>query len=194
MPEPPHDMLGKILKIYQYHLISVSIVALSWILIFRLNNFLFSQIEELSLTNWIFLPAGLRLISILLFGFNAVVGLLIGNLITITHLDLKSDYVFFISLISAINPYLAFQISKSLLKVNITLVGLTTRQLLLMCIIYAFVNSLSHNVYFYFTGINQEFLINTIKMLIGDLIGSLLVIYIFSMSIKLSKKMMTSNL
>lgn len=176
------------LKRINYYLTSITIVGLAWVLLFKLNHILFFQLDESKLINWIFLPAGLRLIAILLFNFKGVVGLLIGALITSIPMEMSFKHTIMICLISAFNPYFAFKVSNSLLKIKISLTGLTSRQLFLMSFIYAVFNSLSHNFYYYFFGITQEFLINTVKMFTGDLLGSLLMLYLLSLSIKLVRK------
>lgn len=178
---------------FKYYLTSITIVAFVWVLLFELNDFLFSELDESKFINWIFLPAGLRLTAILLFNFKGVVGLLIGALITSSHMEMNFEHIIMISLISAFNPYFAFKASNYLLKIQISLKGLTSRQLLLMSFIYAVFNSLSHNIYFYFFGITQEFLISTLQMFTGDLLGSLLILYTFSLSIKLVRKIASSK-
>jgi hypothetical protein len=130
----------------------------------------------------------LRLIAILLLNRSAIAGLFVGALITNIDSPLHIANITSISLISAVNPYIAFKISNLLLKVKSSLTELTPNQLLLMSVLSAFFNTFSHNLYFYFTGFTEEFWMNSLKMFTGDLLGCLLVLYTFSLSIKFFKK------
>jgi hypothetical protein len=136
----------------------------------------------------VFIPSGLRLVAILLLNRSAIAGLFVGALITNIDSQLHIANITSISLISAVNPYIAFKISNLLLKVKSSLTELTPNQLLLMSVLSAFFNTFSHNLYFYFTGFTEEFWMNSLKMFTGDLLGCLLVLYTFSLSIKFFKK------
>ena len=166
-------------------------VSIAWVLLFHLNDFVFSTLEISSLINWVFIPAGLRLVAILLFKRDAIAGLFIGALITGMDSQLHFVSLITISLLSAVNPYIAFKVSNSLLKVKASLLELTPNQLLLMSMVSAFFNTIFHNLYFYFSGLTQEFWVNSVKMFTGDFIGCLIVLYAFSLSIKFFKKRVT---
>lgn len=126
---------------------------------------------------WIFLPSGLRLISVLLLEFDAVIGLFIGRLITSDDLpDITS--VICISLISAIAPYIAYLFAKYKLDLKKSLTNMTGKQLLLLTLIFAFINSTLHNIYFYITKLEYDFWEDIAVMFIGDFTGSLLVILV----------------
>lgn len=127
--------------------------------------------------------------AIVLFNFNAVIGLFIGSLVTTHGLPLDTKPMVIVSVISAVTPYIAFLFTRCCLKVQLTLRGLTTQQLLMMCVVYATCNAILHNLYFYYTGITQEFSISTLNMFIGDLLGALLMFYAFSLAIKLIKRL-----
>lgn len=184
---------NKVKDSFWYHLTSIAIISIAWVLLFSMNSLVLEHIEISSLISWIFIPAGLRLIAVLLFGRDAIAGLFIGALITGISLKMHFSSIIIISLISALTPYIAFKISTALLNLETTLFELSSKQLLLMSLISAFSSAFFHNLYFYFSGITQELSINFIKMFTGDLIGSLLVLYIFSLLIKLIKKTSAST-
>ena len=148
------------------------LVAVTWVVTFRLNSLLFTESSHSSYINYIFLPAGVRLLSILLFEEIAVLGLLIVTCIGI-------------SLISAINPYISLKCSLYLLKVDDILSNFGTNKLMLMCMIYASLNSISHNLYFLHLNLISDLRHNLIVMFVGDFVGCLLVLYTFSFAIKL---------
>ena len=177
-----------------YYQLAVSvIVAVAWVLLFHVNNLVFSRLYSSELISWFFIPAGLRLIAVLLLHEYAIAGLFIGALITSpdTETNLLSSII--ISLISALNPYLAFKLSNAVLDVKTNLLSLTTQQLIIMSVMAAGCNALMHNIYFYFSGVTQGFWVNALKMFTGDVVGSLLVLYTFSFGIKLVKKLRSNS-
>ena len=93
-----------------------------------------------------------------------------------------------ISLISAVNPYVAYLTANSLLNVKSSLQAISAKQLLLMSLIYALFNAGAHNIYFYLSEITNELVMNSIKMFIGDFIGAVVMLHLFSSWIYLLKK------
>ena len=61
---------------------AVPAVALLWVGLYHLNDWMFAAFEEGRAANWIFLPAGLRLIAVLVLGWRGVLGLWLGTLAT----------------------------------------------------------------------------------------------------------------
>lgn len=55
---------------------------------------------------------------------------------------------------------------------------MTGKQLLLLTLIFAFINSILHNIYFYITKLEYDFWEDIAVMFIGDFTGSLLVILV----------------
>lgn len=165
-------------------------VATAWVLLFRLNTAAFSHFETSKFINWVFIPAGVRLISVLLFGIYGVVGLFFGALMTGSQEGLNLDTAITISLISAINPYLAVNFAKYCLKVDSLMRGLIAKQLLTISFFAALFNGLSHNLYFHLY-IRESSIFNCINMFIGDFLGSLIVLYTFAFLIKWLRKSVT---
>ena len=158
-------------------------VATAWVLLFRLNTVAFSHLETSKFINWVFIPAGVRLISVLLFGIYGVIGLFSGALITGSQAGLELDTMIAVSLISAINPYLAVNFAKYCLKIDSLMQGLNAKQLLTISFFAALFNGLSHNLYFHLY-IRESSILNSINMFIGDFVGSLIVLYTFALLIK----------
>ena len=168
-------------------------IALTWVLLFSFNNFAFSHFAHSAYANWIFLPAGVRLVAILLFDSIAILGLFVGSIITsdFTHLNLTNVIV--ISAISAINPFIALNISKYFLKINSQLINLQPSQLLILCSISALFNGLAHTIYLNFSNLENAVLANLITMMVGDFLGCLIILYVFSIGIKLTRKYVATN-
>ena len=158
-------------------------VAATWVLLFKLNMVVFSYFETSKFINWVFIPAGVRLISVLLFGLYGVIGLFFGALITSYHVGIDSDTAIAVSLISSINPYLAINLAKYCLRVNKLMQGLNAKQLLTISFFAAIFNGLTHNIYFY-AYMDRGTVADFMNMFIGDFIGSLIILYAFAFLIK----------
>jgi hypothetical protein len=100
---------------------------------------------------------------------------------------LELNAIIAISLISAINPYLAVNLAKYCLKVDSLMQGLNAKQLLTISFFAALFNGLSHNLYFHLY-IRESSILNCINMFIGDFVGSLIVLYTFALLIKWLRK------
>ncbi len=133
------------------------------------------------------MPAGVRLLSVLLFDEYAVIGLFIGALITSPAIATSLTESLVISLISALNPYIAIYITKRLLKVDDLLKKLGAKELILMGLFSAIFNCLSHHLYFYWEGMKSSWA-NCATMFVGDLLGITITLVLFNMSLKLIRK------
>ena len=162
-------------------------VALTWVLFFKLNTFVFSYFEQSQFVNWIFMPAGIRLLAVLLFDEYAAIGLFIGALITSPELSTNITESLVISLISALNPYIAIHITKRLLKVDNPLARLHAKELLLIAVFSAAFNCLSHHLYFYLVALKASWP-NCLTMFIGDLLGITITFMFFNMVLKFIRK------
>lgn len=174
-------------------LLCVGGVAIAWIFFFKLNIIVFSFLEKSPFVNLVFMPAGVRLVSVLLFNALGVIGLFVGALITSPIVGTNLTEAIVISLISALNPYLSVLITKRLLGVDHLLKKLHAKELILMGLFSALLNSLSH--YFYFSLSNLRMSLESCEnMFIGDLLGITLMLFLFSLSLKLMRKStLTSN-
>jgi len=172
----------------KHQLPSIAIVALTWAILYKLNNFALSSLSVTSFISWIFIPAGLRLLAILLLNRTAAIaGLFIGALITGFSLQLELIDWIVISAISATSPYLAIEVAHYFLPIKGKVCELSVGQIFTMSLSLAVYNAVLHNVYFYLFHFTHRFWINTFEMLTGDFIGAFFVVYIFSITCKYFK-------
>ena len=168
-------------------LLCIGGVAIAWLFFFKLNSFIFSHLEKSQFVTLVFMPAGVRLVAVLIFNELGVIGLFVGALITSPIVGTNPTEALIISLISALNPYLAVLITKRLLHVDNLLKKLHAKELILMGLFSALLNSLSH--YFYFSLSNLRMSLESCEsMFIGDLLGITLMLFLFSLSLKLMRK------
>lgn len=169
-------------------LISIAVSAALYFGFFVLNGWLFKAFELHAGANWVFLPAGLRLMCTLLFGIDGAIGLLLASLF-IVHLNPSMDPVTGIvaAMISAGAPYLAYVGALRAGMPN-TLHKLSAGGLSLLALVYAIANSSLHSYWFAARGVYPNFMHNWITMFIGDLLGTLIMIYALKMGLALFRR------
>lgn len=151
----------------------VALITAAWLALYYLNYSL-TFISINNYVSWVFLPATIRLVSVLLFGWLGAIGLFLGALITTIPLADSTSALLLIPAISALGPLLTVWGSLKVLRVERNLHALSGNQLILVALITSFITSLLHSVYFYHTDIPSHFG----SMFIGDFIGSLLLLYL----------------
>jgi hypothetical protein len=153
-------------------------IALLWMLLYGLNGWLFASLEVNPYVNWIFLPAALRVLAVLVFGWRGALGLFIGALITF---DPNTGSSAFSAIpqaaLSALAPWVAVTGTARWLGVAPDLKGLSFKQLALLSFAGAGLNALSHSLLFSYLADDLALLQAFWPMFGGDLLGTLLVVY-----------------
>ena len=169
-------------------------VAMLWVLLFRLNRWAFSSFDVTVFISWIFLPAAIRMLAIMACDWVGAVGLFAGALFTNQAdptISLTDGIV--LAFLSAIGPLLAFWFCTRLLRLPSTLTGLTAKQLLVFAAVGALLNAVPHNIYFYFSDRMTSPIEGLIPMFLGDLLGTLFVLYAASFALRLMFKRQTNS-
>ncbi len=145
---------------------------------FILNEAFFSELEFNIGVNWIFLPAGMRLLCTLLFGLEGAIGLFIAGLIVINFYFPSFDLITGIgaAFITAGAPYLVYRLALSR-GLSPSLEKITPKTLGILILIYAITSPLSHQLWFALRGFSPDFLSAFFAMFVGDLLGTLIIIY-----------------
>ena len=171
-----------VMKIIKSTIIDVFVVVLTWIVFYRMSLWLFAYFENNPRVYWVFLPAGIRMISVFIFGWAGVLGLFIGSVIT-NEAEL-SGYVIYLAVISAMSPMVAKRACKWWFNIPDTLQGLSSKQLLAFAITGALSNALLSNLYFYFTD-RANSLKGFFPMFVGDMLGTLIIFYLIAQILRL---------
>ncbi|MFZ6754551.1 hypothetical protein ACO0KY_14360 [Undibacterium sp. Dicai25W] len=150
-----------------------------FILTLFINEMIFTRFEFARGINWIYLPAGVRLLSTLLFGGAGAVGLLIVSWAVCFFYFFQDDYLrsFMGGILAAAAPYLVYRVAEYLYGLKTNLINLTPKRLLLCVIAYAFASPFLHHIWFFVHGDTQDFLSGFFVMFAGDLFGSLIIVY-----------------
>lgn len=162
------------------------LVVLLWTGLFYLNEWLFSAVSLSSVINWVFLPAAIRMLAVMALGWVGVAGLFIGALLT-TDIVMHSGWhdAIVIAGLSALGPFVAVRACIQWLRVSEDLSGLRPTQLVTISLAGAVCNVVPHNIYFFFTGHMPDIFSGIVPMLVGDLLGTFVILYVTSLALKL---------
>jgi hypothetical protein len=161
-------------------------VALLWVVLYWLNAQLFAQLQYSTYINWIFLPAAVRVLAVLLFGWRGALGLFMGALITFDMTLGDSGLSILVqTALSALAPWAAVHWTARWLKMNTDLQGLNFRQLALLCLAGAGLSAAAHTMLFSVQAHDPQLLWGFLPMFGGDLLGTLLVVYAAHFALRL---------
>jgi hypothetical protein len=159
----------------------------SFVLMLIVNEWLFTRLEFARGINWVYLPAGMRLLSTLLFAEAGAVGLLLVSWLVCFFYFFPDDYLrsFMGGVLATAAPYLAYRIAQEAYGLKASLQNLSPKRLLWCVVGYAVASPLLHHVWFAIHGDTNGLLPGFGVMIIGDLTGSLIVIYSAKMLLSL---------
>lgn len=166
------------------------VCALVYALLFYANDWLTAFLEVAPGVNWIYLPAGLRLFLVLIFGLSGAIGIAIASTLVTLGRDLSDDIIGIvgIGLISGFGPYLARLMVIRNLKINAGLSNLNIQMIAISVLVFALLSVGLHQLWFVLIDIPSGSFSNAVAMLIGDILGALLFISICKFGIDLYKK------
>jgi hypothetical protein len=143
-------------------------------------NELFRPLEYAPGINWIYLPAGMRLLCTLLFGGAGAIGLLIVSWAICFLYFFPDDFLraFMGGIIAALAPYLVYLAAQHLYGLRASLTNLTPRALLHCIAAYSVASPGLHHLWFWMEGQREGLLRGFLVMSAGDLAGTLIVVYL----------------
>jgi hypothetical protein len=156
-------------------------IALAFSISFIVNDYLFISFEINHYIGLIFIPSGIRIFCTLVFDLLGAIGIVLGSLLI--SLIYKQEPSLLISLstalIAGVAALAARWFSVDLLKLDGNLSRISFLELVQVCIIFAAISAISHQVFFYGLGLTQDFVLASLSMFAGDVIGALLCILFF---------------
>lgn len=156
----------------------VSAVVVVWMAAYELNEWLFTGLLYDDIVYWVFLPAALRVLAVLLFSWRGALGLFIGAMLTYT--PYMSDTLagnMALGAVSALAPLMAVGLISRWCQIPVDLKGLNVGQLAQMCCAGAAASAGGHTLLNAWQADKTDLLWNFFPMFAGDLIGTLLVVY-----------------
>lgn len=142
------------------------------------NEWVFNRSEFARGINWVYLPAGARLLCTLLFAEEGALGLLLVGWLTTFFYFFPDDHrrAFVGGLFNALVPYLVYRLARRLYGLQASLANLTPARLLVLILTYSIASQWIHHLWFALQG-QHDLVRGFTVMVIGDLSGTLLVIY-----------------
>lgn len=156
--------------------------AVMFVAFFHLNALVFGALEHSEGVNWVFLPAGFRILLVLGMGWPGCVGILLGNLyLDLEHLQHGHGLLTTLTAtVSGFTPWLVMKGMKHWKFLNAGLQNLTHQQLLNFTLIYAAANALLHQLLWLFMNEHEhQLLVEIWPMFVGDVLGALIMLYAF---------------
>lgn len=153
---------------------------------YKLNWYWFDLLEFSDGVNWVYIPSGLRLLSVLVLLETGAVGIAAASLFINYTFGTPDAHVFNFgtALISGGAPYLARHIAVHFLNLNPQLSGLTAAGFFKISVLFAIISAVLHQIWFYGNGSSDKWLNGTFVMGIGDWFGTVLVLAFASLMIK----------
>lgn len=157
-------------------LLQAAAAAALWVGLYELNAAVFAVLERTQTVNWVFLPAAVRLLAVLLWGWRGALGLWLGALVTnVPIFGLLTAPSFLAATASALAPCLAVVLGRSLFGLPSSLHGLTAAALLKLAALNAGCSVLLAGLFTDVWGVRSA--ADATAMYVGDLAGTLLVLY-----------------
>jgi hypothetical protein len=163
--------------------------AIIFLLTLVLNEAVFTGSELVRGVNWVYLPAGIRLLGTLLFGGAGAIGILIASWLACVYYYFPDDLIRSTagSIISALAPYLVYLMARKAFGLASSLRHLTPLRLLCCAAAFAAANALLHFLWAVWQLSAHPF-DTSLVMFIGDFFGSLLVLYIMKAILSLAPR------
>lgn len=153
-----------------------------------INELLFKQLEFAEGINWIYLPAGVRLLATLLFAESGAIGLLLISWLYCFFILFPHEPVraFAGGILASAAPYLVYLGARRWLDLKGSLANLAAWQVLVCALAYSLASPLLHHIWFALYEGRQHLLRSFAVMALGDLAGTVLILFFTKWVMRLS--------
>ena len=167
-----------------------AISALLYSALFFFNDWLTETLKYDLGVSWIYLPAGLRLFLILIFGLSGAIGIVAASFAISYYGVFPPDLVtcIGIGLISGFAPLLARWLVVANISINNDLSNLSIQKIIFCVVVYAFMSAGLHQWWFVLRDLESGSLDHFLVMFVGDITGSIVLIALIKYSIDLLKR------
>ena len=171
-------------------LLGVFISALLYSALFFFNDWITETVKYDLGVSWIYLPAGLRLFLILIFGLAGAIGIAAASFAISYFGVFPTDLLtcIGIGLISGFAPLLAKWVVVSNTYISNDLSNLSMQKILLCIVIYALMSSGFHQYWFVLRDLESGSINHFLVMFAGDVAGSILLIALIKYGIDLMRR------
>jgi hypothetical protein len=174
----------------QLFLMGVLISALLYSALFFFNDWITEAVKYDLGVSWIYLPAGLRLFLILIFGLAGAIGIATASFAISYFGVFQPDLVtcIGIGLISGFAPLFAKWVVISNTYISNDLSNLSMQKIILCIVIYALMSSGFHQYWFVLRDLESGSINHFLVMFAGDVAGSILLIALIKYGIDLMRR------
>jgi hypothetical protein len=153
-----------------------------------INELLFKHLEFAEGINWIYLPAGVRLLATLLFAEAGAIGLLAVSWLYCFFILFPHDPVRALAggILSSAAPYLVYLGARRWLDLQGSLANLTAWQVLACAVAYSLASPFLHHIWFALYEGRDNLLGSFAVMALGDLAGTVLLLFFTKWVMRLS--------
>ena len=151
---------------------------------FQLNAWLFSDLLYRKDVSWVFLPAGFRIILVLVLGMSGAMGIMLGTwFLDRDSLGTSDMWLEVVNgVISGFTPLWVLKILERGKRTQPLLQDMTAQRLLNFTLIFAAANAVAHHlVWLLLERADVNIWVDVWPMFIGDAIGALLMLYSFKL-------------
>lgn len=154
-----------------------------------INELLFKPLEFAEGINWIYLPAGVRLLATLLFAEAGAIGLLLVSWIYCFFFLFPHDPLraWVGGILASAAPYLVYLGARRWLNLKDSLTDLAAWQVLVCAVAYSVASALLHHIWFATYEGRDNLLHSFAVMALGDLIGTALLLFFTKWVMRLSQ-------
>lgn len=144
-----------------------------------INELLFTRLEFAAGINWVYLPAGVRLLCTLLFGEAGAIGLLLVSWLVCFCYFFPHDPVraFAGGILASAAPYAAYRIAQWKFGLKATLANLSTQRLMFCAIAFSIASPTLHHLWFALYEHKAHLAESFAVMAAGDLSGTVIILY-----------------
>lgn len=160
----------------------ILISGLLFIAFFDVNDWAFADMEYREGVNWIFLPAGFRVVLVLVMGLPASVGIMLGT----WFIDREGfqasqpSLILLNGVVSGFTPWIIMKMMERRGKFGTQLRLLNSTQLLNFTLMYAAGNAVLHELgWWLMDHASVNLWVDIWPMFIGDAVGALIMLYAF---------------
>jgi hypothetical protein len=171
-------------------LVGTLISLLLYSALFFFNDWITETVKYDLGVSWIYLPAGLRLFLILIFGLAGAIGIAAASFAISYFGAFSTDLLtcIGIGLISGFAPLLAKWVVVSNTYISNDLSNLSMQKILLCIVIYALMSSGFHQYWFVLRDLESGSINHFLVMFAGDVAGSILLIALIKYGIDLMRR------
>ena len=153
------------------------LVAILWMILFRLNLVLFQGSQHSRWADWVFLPAAVRIVAVLLLGWRGVAGLVLGAWFTLRPEDAQIvPHALVLPLSSGLGPWIAIWLWRRMTGLRDDLAGLRAGDIVGLALGCAVANTTLLNLFLTLCGDSRQDVVQIATIVVGDAAGIMLVL------------------